>query len=209
MTLRTVLVVGCLLLVGRAQTAAAQQPLPSCAAADSMLPHDLKGGGLKIEYDKFTDTTLLRTKTDTRIGATMTVAAAFLGERPMADSIRAMFLFVGRNPQVSRSTNTADLAHLSAESPLYLLLDEGVRLTLSGASYTSAVSNGMGITADLLEESLDYPLSFEQLLQIASAKKVEVKSGRFSTKLANKVLEGSRDLVRYLLCEAAPTAGSS
>lgn len=202
MRLQPSILLGGLLLVGSTQAATAQKALPSCAAADSVLSPTLKGGGLKSEYNKFTDSTQLRTKTDTRAGASMTVEAAFLGRNAPADSIPTVFRFELRQPQLSRAAISTDYAQLSAESVLYLLLDGETRVALNGARYSSSVSNGYGLVANTLDERLVYPLSFEQLVQLASASKVELKIGPFDTTLAGKVLEGARDLVRYLACRA-------
>lgn len=193
---------GFLLVAGAVRPSLAQKPVPSCPAADSLLPRGRRGGGLKVEYSQFTDSTTLTTKTGMRGFTLVTIVASGRGLRLLPDSLRIVFAYEERQPQLSVATPASDFAQLSAAFSVFLLLDGQQRLALTGGTYTSSVQNGYGLVPNSLIERLEYPLTREQLTQIAAASTVEMKARTFEAEVAEKVLEGARDLVRYLACGA-------
>jgi hypothetical protein len=152
----------------------------SCQAGTGVLPASLKGGGLKIKYDQFTDSTVVATKSDNRAAASMTIVAVYRGQRLQPDSVRLAFLYEERQVQLDNNPVTAANAQYAPESVIYLLLDGKDRLPLARPTYRNKVESGItGLAASYLDERLEFPLTFDQLRAVASAGKVQIKVRAF------------------------------
>ena len=179
-----------------------QSATVACAVADSFRHAGLKSGELKLKYDEFTDSTTLSTKSDNRMMASMTIVAAFRGRTWTPDSTRVAFVYQERQVQFRPGTPLAP--QYSAESTVYLLLDGDERLPLTHGTYRNATDNGMlGLAPPSLTETLEFELSRPQLLRIAAAREIRIKARAFDTKVASKLLEGSRTLAADVSCVPA------
>lgn len=191
------------MLVASAVPAAAQKTAfrpTSCAAADADIGPATKQEEVRKDYDAMTDSTRLATKQDNRMAASFVVRLSYLGKHP-AGAPNAVFEYsehwAANGVEQNLGVNNGKY---SKDTPFLLLIDDSVRMGLSGAAYTAAPSAAFGPVPSTLDETLAYSLTLDQLATLGRARKIRIRIREIETDLAGKVVKGTRELYRFALC---------
>ena len=174
----------------------------SCAAADAVLGANKKHDQLKEHYDKFADTTSLESKAQ---------VFAFLGQQEdmwlsfvvkhggQAPGPVTTALHLKASHDVGRG-QAAQSPEVFPDSTVAIVLADSARITLRGGGHRTQRLEFNIIGPPSVDEELWFPISLEQLAQIAVAHSGGVRIGAFDMPMQNKIVESASLAYRTAVC---------
>lgn len=174
----------------------------SCAAADSVLGPTKSKVQLKSSYDKFADSSSLESKSQGfvflyRANIKLTFVAKHAGttDRPLITQmhLNAMRLLQG-NAQVAQTPDAFP------DSTQAIIVTDSGRIVLKGAGHRATRMQNNVVSGPTIEEDLWFPMTAEQIAQIARTRSGGIRVGEFDMPMQQKFAESASAVYRAAVC---------
>jgi hypothetical protein len=188
--------------------AAPQLRAQSCAAADAAIGATKKHDQLKPSYDKFSDTTSLESKSQTYafLGQEEDLWVSFSAKHAgQADGPLTTALHLRASHNVSRGT-AAQSPDQFSDSTIAIIVADSTRMTLHGGGHRVQRMEFNIIGPPTVDEDVWFPISTEQLAQLARAHAGGIRVGPFDLPMQNKIIETAALAYRTTVCAPSYSA---